>query len=333
VTTAVKPRRRWPWALLLLMLLLVGAFLSLRTPDIPAELLRAKYGSPASQHLTLSPGFTVHVRDDGPRDAPALLLIHGSNGSLHTWEPWVARLSDRYRLVSLDLQGHGLTGPIPSACYTPECMAETVEGVRAKLRIARLAIAGHSMGGGVATAYALAHADRVSALILVASAGAPERRERAPPIGFRIAQTPVLRDIGAMITPRSLIAETLEQSVSVKAVATAATADRYWELLRLPGSREATMQRFAQYPPPARTRESLAQLAATPVLIQWGEEDALIPVSAARWFKQAMPQAKLVLYPGIGHLPQEETPDRSAGDVLAFLELVWPPKVAAQPAA
>jgi pimeloyl-ACP methyl ester carboxylesterase len=299
--------------------LVAAAFLALRTPDIPAETLRARYAGPASQFVELSPGFRVHLRDEGPRGAPALFLIHGSNASLHTWEPWVARLSDRFRVVSLDLQGHGLTGPIPSACYTADCMAGTVEAVRATLGIERIAIAGNSMGGGVALAYALAHPDRVVALILVDSGGAPVRREGGPPIGFRIAQTPVLRDIAAEITPRSMIERTLEASVSVKSVASEAAVDRYWELLRYPGTREATMQRFAS-PRREITAETLAPLRSIPTLILWGEEDALIPVSAARWLAGALPGATLVVYEGIGHLPQEEAPDRSAADVAAFLE-------------
>jgi pimeloyl-ACP methyl ester carboxylesterase len=314
------PRRRWPWLLLLLATLLAASWLALRTPDIPAEVLKAKYASPASQFVELSPGFTVHLRDEGPRDAPALLLIHGSNASLHSWEPWVARLSPRFRVVTLDLQGHGLTGPIPSACYTNACMADTVEAVRAKLGIERLAVGGNSMGGGVALSYALAHPERVSALVLVDAAGAPVKREGAPPIGFRIAQTPWLRDIAAHITPRALIARTLDASVSVKSVANEAAVDRYWELLRYPGSREATMQRFAAYRPSGLTPGALAPLAKTPVLILWGAADALIPVRAAEWFKAALPQARLTVYPGIGHLPQEEAADRSAADAAAFLE-------------
>lgn len=294
------------------------AVLLLRTPDEPWDDLRADYASPASQFLEIAPGLRVHVRDEGLRDGPVLVLVHGSNASLHSWEPWVGRLSDRLRLVSLDLQGHGLTGPSPDGCYTPDCMAATIEGVRARLGIERLAIAGNSMGGNVAISYALAHPDRVTHLILVDSSGAPVKADRPAPVGFRIARLPVLRDVAAHVTPRAIIERTLERSVSVKTVVTDAAVDRYWRLLRAPGNRAATLARFAQGIP-QRTAAELAPLRGTPVLLMWGEEDALIPVSAALWFKAALPQARLVSYPGIGHLPQEEAPDRSAADVAAFL--------------
>lgn len=322
-------RRRWPWVLAALLALLAGGWLALRTPDISPGELRARYASPASQFLEVAPGFNVHVRDEGPRHAPALLLVHGSNASLHTWEPWVQRLSGRFRVVTLDLQGHGLTGPDPKGCYTSACMAETVEAVRAKLGIERMAIAGSSMGGGVAWTYALAHPQRVSALVLVDSAGAPIPNNRPVPIGFRIAQTPVLREFAKGITPRSMVAETLDASVSVKSVASDAAIDRYWELLRYPGNRAATMARFATPQAPA-TLEGLAPLKQMPVLILWGEEDALIPLAAARWFHTALPGSRLIAYPAIGHLPQEEAADRTAADVAAFL---LPATSPAEPAA
>ncbi|QMW24104.1 alpha/beta fold hydrolase [Sandaracinobacteroides saxicola] len=323
--------RRWIGSVALIAGLLVALFLVFRTPDTDAAAMRAKYGGPASRFIDISPGFTVHVRDQGRQDAPALILIHGSNASLHTWEPWVARLKDRYRLISLDLQGHGLTGPIPSGCYTSACMAETVEAVRAKLGVERAAIAGNSMGGGVALAYALAHPDRTTALILVDSGGVPpvaNAPEPDLPLGFRIARMPMLRDLAASITPRALVERSLQQSVSVQSVVTPAAVDRYWDLLRYPGNRAATMVRFSQ-PRTTITDATYAPLKM-PVLILWGKEDRLIPVASVAAFQRALPEAKAIIYSGIGHIPQEETPDRSAADVDSFLR--GKPALTAQPA-
>ena len=56
-----------------------------------------------------------------------------------------------------------------------------------------------------------------------------------------------------------------------------------------------------------------------PTLILWGEEDNLIPVSSARWFHEAMPASRLIIYPRVGHAPMEEVADQSAKDVAAFL--------------
>lgn len=310
---------KWLLGILLALAALLGlAFLLLRTPDVPAAEARARYASPASQFVALSPGFTVHLRDEGPRDAPAVVLLHGSNASLHTWEPWVERLSRDYRIVTLDLQGHGLTGPTPTGCYTARCMAETVEAVRVHLGLERIAIGGNSMGGGVAIRYALAHPDRVSALILVDSAGAKLDSGRRPPIGFRIAAMPGVRRLAEHITPRSMIERSLDASTSVKTAATPEKVDRYWELLRYPGNRRATIERFGA-PREPLTPEGLKPLDTIPTLILWGREDQLFPPAAAEWFRQAIPSAELVILEGIGHLPQEEAPDESAAAVKAFL--------------
>jgi alpha-beta hydrolase superfamily lysophospholipase len=88
-------------------LVLAGEFWFFSEPDIPRAVLEAKYASPPSQFLTLPDGIRAHVRDRGPRDALPLVLIHGSNASLYTWEPWVKRLSDKFRVITVDLPGHG----------------------------------------------------------------------------------------------------------------------------------------------------------------------------------------------------------------------------------
>jgi pimeloyl-ACP methyl ester carboxylesterase len=305
---------------------LVIAFNVLKTPDTDPEEMRAKYGGPASQFLEVSPGFTVHFRDQGPRGAPALLLLHGSNASLHTWEPWVERLSDRYRVVTLDLQGHGLTGPHAEGCYSSACMADTVEAVRSSLGLERIAVGGNSMGGRVAISWALANPDHVAAVILVNSAGAPRPEAgTAPspggrtPTGFSIARTPILRDLAAAITPRALIARSLEGTVVVKEPAANPEAvDRYWELLRYPGNRKATIERFAT-PTTRVTPLELKPLRDMPVLILWGADDPLFPEEAARRFADALPDARLALLPGVGHLPQEEAPDESVDALSRFL--------------
>lgn len=313
-------KRIFKWLFGIIALLLIGGFAIGYTPDTDAQAMKGKYGGPASQFITLQSGLTVHVRDEGRRDAPVIVLIHGSNSSLHTWEPWVKRLGQAYRIVSLDLPGHGLTGMHPSGDYDYPIFVDVVDKVMVKLGITRAIIGGNSMGGGVSWMYALAHPQKVEAMILVDAAGAPRWEAKKAPIGFRIARTPILRDIMKIITPRSMVKSSLQTSVSVKSVVTDAAVDRYWELLRYPGNRAATIKRFSyvhnNHP---ATRERLATLKI-PTLILWGEEDNLIPVDSAKWFAKAIAGSKLILYPKVGHIPMEEIPDQSAADVAAFLQ-------------
>lgn len=305
------------YIVLALVALLVIAFLYYRTPDTDPAAMRAKYGAPPSQFVDLGNGLTVHLRDTGPRDAPVLMLIHGSNASLQTWEPWAERLGASFRLIRMDLPGHGLTGASPTRDYTPAAFVDLVERIRARLGVDRMVLAGNSMGGGVAWHYALKHPGHVRALVLIDSVGQPEPGNSKPPLAFRIARMPVLRDLAAAITPRSLIADSLPGVFGDPKLADAAMIDRYWELLRYPGNRAATLDRFALAPDSA----TAAQLAALrlPVLILWGAKDALIPRASGDWLHARIPGSRLIVYPGTGHLPMEERPDESAQDVARFV--------------
>ncbi len=321
-------KRIFKWLFGIIALLLIGGLAIGYTPDTDAQAMKTKYGGGASQFITLQPGLTVHVRDEGRRYGPVIVLIHGSNSSLHTWEPWVKRLGGQYRIVSLDLPGHGLTGTHPSGDYDYPIFVDVVDKVMIKLGIDRATIGGNSMGGGVTWMYALAHPEKVEAMILVDAAGAPRWEARKAPIGFRIARMPVLRDIAKIITPRSMIESSFKTSVSVKSLATPAAIDRYWELLRYPGNREATIKRFSythnNHP---ATKEKLATLKI-PTLILWGEEDNLIPVKSAKWFADVIPESRLIIYPKVGHIPMEEVADQSAADVAAFLQTLKTPVLA-----
>lgn len=311
-------RKFFGWVLLVLAIIASAAFIYFRTPDTDPAAMRAKYGGPPSQFVALGGGLTVHLRDTGPRGAPVLMLIHGSNASLHTWEPWAKRLGQRYRIVRFDLPGHGLTGPSPAKLYGAVAFVDVVEKVRAKLGIEHMVLAGNSMGGGVAWHYALAYPEHLDGLILVDASGQPEPGNSSPPLAFRVARMPVIRNLATMITPRSLIADSLPAAYSDPKLATDKAIDLYWELLRYPGNREATIDRFATAPDYA-TDAKLARIT-TPTLILWGDEDQLIPASSGRWLAKRIPGAELIVYTKTGHIPMEERADQSAADVYRFVE-------------
>ncbi|MDP5103657.1 MAG: alpha/beta hydrolase [Erythrobacter sp.] len=324
---------KWIWrGLLGLLAVLVIAFLIFRTPDTDAAEMRAKYGGPPSQFVDIGGGVTVHLRDEGPKDAPAIVLLHGSNADLHTWEPWVAVLKGQYRVIRFDQVGHGLTGPDPKDDYSRANYVADVLAVADKLGLERFILAGNSMGGKHALAFAAAHPDRIAGLVLVDASGGPMIKRDADKdddsasgnIGFKIAQTPGINLLVEQITPRSLIAQSLEQSVSIKSVASEAAVTRYWELLRYPGNRRATLKRFG-YPYDPLSEAEIAGITA-PTLILWGDEDRLIPVEAGQWLAKTMPNADLKIYPGIGHLPHEEAVAATLGDLGLWLAKHVPPR-------
>ena len=296
---------------------LVGAYFYLSVPDIPRATLEAKYAKPPSQFLTLADGARVHYRDQGPKNGTVIVLVHGSNASLFTWEPWVSRLGDTYRIVTMDMPGHGLTGAVPSGDYSQKGMADFVNAVADKLGLQKFVIGGNSMGGGVAARFAEDFPNRVIALILVDAGGMPARMGDHVPIGFRIARTPVLNKLMLHVTPRHLFKEGLDDSFAHQNLVTPDMVTQYWELNVMAGTRAANMKRF-QLPFDTYVKDHAGEIKV-PTLILWGAKDHLIPVAAAHDYQAAIAGSKLIVYPDAGHIVQEDEADKSAADVRAFL--------------
>ena len=308
---------KWLWRILgALALVLLAAFFILRVPDTDPAEMQAKYGAAPSRMLAVGDGRQVHVRDEGPRDAP-IVLLHGSNADLHTWQAWTDALSADYRVVRFDQRGHGLTGPAADADYSIETFAGDIDAVVDALGVERFVLAGNSMGGAIAMQYAIASPDRLDGLVLVDASGAPIERDADGNIAFKLAAMPGVGSVMSQVLPRSLVERSLSQSVSNQKIVTGEAVDRYWELARYPGNRDATRARFST-PRSAFSAEQVAQ-TDVPTLVMWGEEDKLIPYEAAGWYMDHLPDATLAAYPGIGHLPMEEAPERSAADLQQWL--------------
>ena len=192
-----------------------------------------------------------------------------------------------------------------------------IDAVADALNVERFTLAGNSMGGAIAMGYAIANPDRLDGLVLVDAAGAPVERDGGGNLAFQLAAMPGVGNVMSQLLPRSLVERSLSQSVSNQAVVTPGTVDRYWELARYPGNRNATRQRFAT---PRRNFDA-AQIAAVtvPTLVMWGEEDSLIPYAAAGWYMEHLPNATLANYPGVGHIPMEEAPEQSVADLRIWL--------------
>jgi pimeloyl-ACP methyl ester carboxylesterase len=303
----------------------------LRTPDTDPAAMTEKYTNPASKFVENAEGLRVHYRDQGNPDGVPIVLVHGTSASLHTWAPLVDALGGDYRIITYTQPGHGLTGPHPRDDYSYAGMAEALDLVTEELRLDYFVLGGNSMGGWVSWRYALAYPERVDALILIDAAGMPLRDgEEEPPLnlGFKLLRTPLGRALMQNYTPRSLVAKSARQTVSVQSVMDEAAIDRYWELIRLPGNRRASalgalVDREVDY------ADRVGEITA-PTLIIWGAEDHLIFPSAAQTFDERLPNADVMVYDGVGHLPMEEAPKRTARDIDGFLQAVFEPQLELQ---
>ncbi len=297
--------------------------------DIPYEELEARYGSATSRYMEMPDGVRVHYRDEGNPDAEiTLVMVHGFAASLHAWEPWVARLENDYRLVSLDLPGHGLTRAPAGYQASPEGQLAVVDAVAGKLGLDPFVLAGNSMGGGVAWRYGLAHPEKVRGLVLVNAAGWPETAEPADgadsrPLVFKLLENPVGRSLLRNLDPRPLAGRGLRQAYGDDSLVTPELIDRYVALARAPGHRAILTDPRRRGGATPVTPETF-QAIKVPTLVMVGALDQVIPAERGAGFALGIPGAQLITYADGGHVPMEQLPDRTVQDLRVFLETLPP---------
>lgn len=288
--------------------------------DIPYEAIERKYSTPES-HFVEVDGINVHVRIKG-RGEP-IILLHGSFSSLHTWEDWQNELSPYFLTVSLDLPGHGLTGPDPDKRYSIRDYSILVTRLADKLNLDKFHLAGNSMGGAVALQIASNRPDQVLSLNLIDASGAPLEASSLPKGSTapkkiwinRVAENAFFNQILLKCTPKFLFAMNMKQVYSDPDKLTSEQVDRYYELMLRDGNRQATLERMAT---PGDSKVDFDRLDM-PTLILWGKEDSWIPLSRAYLLEKLIPGAKLKIFENAGHIPMEEIPTESVAEYLTFL--------------
>ena len=288
-------------------------------PDRSVEQLAVRWAQSPSQFIAVG-GLQVHLRDEGQRDDPVpLVLLHGTSASLHTWDGWVTDLKDTRRVIRFDLPAFGLTGPDSQNDYSLEAYVRLVERVVNAMGIQNFVLVGNSLGGQVAWATAAALPHRVRQLVLVDASGYPPVPQSIP-IGFRIVRIPGLRWLAEVVLPRGVIQASLRNVYGDPAKVTPALVDRYYELTLRQGNRQALAYRFDQMQK-ADVSKGLAAIRKLklPTLILWGGKDRLIPVENGRKFAADIAGSQLVVFDDLGHVPQEEDPQRTVQALRKFL--------------
>lgn len=258
-----------------------------------------------SSILSLDDG-DIYVCQDGPREAPALLLIHGSASSTRSWGLLVPMLTKSHRVIRIDLLGHGRSAKPADRSYAIPDQGRRVGVVLDRLGVKDAIIVGHSSGGAVATALAEQRPDLVTALALINTGPsldafiAPESAaigpSQWPPTDEQLRQfaSTGFSRAGYQI-PQELLGE-------VRAMT-------YHTLT-------ATMQGTREYLEQQALPDRLTPLGK-PLLVIFGEDDRRWRSSSAADYR-AVPGAKVALLSGLGHSPILEDPPRTATPLLAF---------------
>ena len=318
-----------------ILLLLIAASALLFRPDLAREEL-SEYINEESGFIELPMGANMHFRDQGNMTGPAVVMVHGGYGSLHNWEYWSPWLKNDYRMISMDLPAHGLTGRTASDRYTRQDMIQSVRELLRELDVNQFIMAGHSMGGGVALEYALTYPEQVTALILVGPEGVPpEGGYDLEDVFFedQIDLEGLLNDSSLSLTERLLskigspwaVEAALQSMYADPDKVTPEVVAEFGRIVRHEGNRYAFTLMFRQFMATIDIEQDLAPLAhqiEQPVLLLCGNEDALVPPEVCNRANDLLPNSELKVYEGVGHMIQMEATEQSAVDVLAFLERI-----------
>jgi pimeloyl-ACP methyl ester carboxylesterase len=260
-----------------------------------------------------SNGIALHVEDRGT-GAPAVVFLHYWGGSSRTWQHVVDLLSSDVRTIAVDQRGWGRSDK-PDGLYDLANLAADIEGVVEALRLAHYVLVGHSMGGKVAQLIASRRPPGLVGLVLVAP---------SPPVPMNLPLDVRHGMVGAYVSRESIIA-TVEQvlagsplgaddldSVVTDSLLGAAAAKAAWPL--------------------ATSQEDIGPVVvniAVPTLVISGEEDRVDPPAMLKHeLLTRIPQARLALLPGIGHLVPLEAPGDLARLIRTFIQSLAPTTLA-----
>lgn len=272
---------------------------------IPDRARQPHLNSGAEVTLSLDDG-GIYVRQDGPRDAPALLLIHGNASTARWWDELVPLLAGSHRVIRLDLLGYGRSAKPEGRSYALQDQARRVGEAMDLIGAGRVIAVGHSSGGAAATALAERRPDLVAALVLI-NTGPHLGAYIAPPRDINPSQWPDVTD------------EQLRQFTSA-----AFSRPGYQipsallnEIRAMPyRSITTTMQASRDYVKEQALPSRLATLGK-PLLVIFGAEDRRWRSSSAAGYR-AVPGARVEMLPGLGHTPILEDPEWTASSLLAF---------------
>jgi pimeloyl-ACP methyl ester carboxylesterase len=302
---------------ILLVLLLVVPLLIPLPPEgerFPPEALADE----DSRFVTLN-GIQLHYKTAGSGE-PVYLLLHGFLANTYTWHRVFDELAQDGFVIAFDRPAFGLSGrPLEwEALNNPYSMDSQVELVVAlldHLGVEKAVLVGNSAGGTVAAEVALAHPERVQALVLVdaaiyAGGGAPDWIKP-------LLATPQARRLGLFVVRRitggGSVSNLIDLAWHVPSAVTVETLEGYRTTFQVENWDKALWE-FTLASRESRLAERITQVQA-PVLVLTGDDDRIVPTEDSIRLAGEIPGAELVVFPNCGHVPQEECTD-------AFLQAV-----------
>jgi pimeloyl-ACP methyl ester carboxylesterase len=257
------------------------------------------------------PGGDIQVREDGPRDAPPVVLIHGYSASMRWWDQVTPALARRLHVIRIDLLGHGGSEK-PRDGYSMEDQADIVAQAMERVGVARAPIVGHSMGGIVATAFAERHRDMVSRLMMIGTS--PDAVDLEGGLLAEAASWPVVGHANDTLVSDRIVRYVVEQGFAPAFDPPAELTHDIFGRTTFTAFRESAKE-LSDYWDERRLDERLAP-TGVPVTVILGERERHTRRSVGLY--NAVPKTRTVVMQGLDHTPQVESPERTAPLIEAF---------------
>ena len=321
------------WKIFLGFLVLLAVLLAINTLIVDQQTTAAEVNVEGAELLDL-PGGDVQVSNleaKSPDPGAPIVLLHCFSCSMQWWDPVVPALNEKHRVVRVDLLGHGGSEK-PSSGYSIEEQAQLVAAALNEIEVEGAVVAGHALGGAVATALAEQSSQLVDRVVIVDEA--PDDRYGEVPFIARLGLVPVIGQAMYRLTPDFAVKGALESAFApgfdvesgfedpdrVVDDFRAMTYTSYHEIAAGEGD----------YTDASPLDERLKS-ALVPLLVIFGEEDQLIDSGPASEAYREVPGARIALIPGAGHSPNVEKPEETAQLILEFAdeagdEVVTPPR-------
>jgi pimeloyl-ACP methyl ester carboxylesterase len=250
-------------------------------------------------------GLRLAYAEQGRRDGPALILLHGYTDSHRSFDLLRPHLPEAWRVVAVTARGHGQSEK-PEGGYGAADMAADVRALLDALGIERAVIAGHSMGAATALQFAADYPERTHGLVLM---GAFASFQDKPAVAELAAAVNTFQE---HVDPEFVLA--FQESTFAEMIPQRFLDTVIGESLRCP----AFVWRAALQGQLNAAIADAALLCQAPALLIRGEKDAFVPLSDQRKLRDALPSARVFTMPGIGHAPHWERPAETAALIRAF---------------